>query len=533
MPKISVIMPCYNGQNFVAEAIDSILSQTFDDFELLIIDDGSTDKSADVILSFKDKRIRYIKNEKNIGLIKTLNKGLDLSNGEYVARMDADDISYPERFAMQTKLLDDNHDVVMCGTWINFFNYPPRAGDGHHATEITYLSILSGWCINHPTVMFRKSVLDSNGLRYDESYPSAEDYELWSRMIRFGRIVNIPQVLLDYRWHNNNISVVKESQMKETVARVKQNMLQFLTTDIGKQKELLEISARPPETHIPVFLASDENFAPMILTTILSVMENTKSKVDFYILSNGITISSQEKIYSGVKKYKNCTIEFIPIDVSFLESFQDVDYYISKTAYLRLLIPIIRPNLDKVIYSDIDVIFTGDIAELYNENLDDKIIGVIPDVYYQINLDAKNNVYNRLSLPPEHEYFYSGMILMDCVKWRVANATKNILELAEKFGDRIKQGDQDLLNVYFACDYKELDPKYEVTNFFLMYKKRLSKDKRKSISNPIIRHYESHHKPWNSKKFQNKKMEDWKLWWKYAKKTPWYNELLENLKRKI
>ncbi len=524
--KISVVLPCHNGEKYVKEAIESILQQTFDNFELLLIDDGSTDCSTDIIKSFKDKRICYIKNSENIGLIKTLNKGLDLATGEYIARMDADDISYPERFAEQVKLLDNNPDVVMCGTWINFFNYPPRKNDGHHPRNITYLSLLKGWCINHPTVMIRKSILDANNLRYDENYPNAEDYELWTRLIRYGRIVNIPQILLDYRWHENNISVKKEMEMKAMTAKIKQNMLDFLTEDKEQQQKLLEITRQPTKTRIPVFLISDENYAPMVLTTILSCLDNTKSAIDFYILSNKISFESQQKIYAGTKKYRNCTIEFIPVDICLFDKFKNTENYLNKTTYMRLLIPEIKPELNRVIYSDIDVIFTGDIKEIWQEELNDKIIGVVPDAYYQMTPNA-NNIYKRLELPRNHQYFYAGMILLDSAKWRKEGITKKMFELSEKFYDRILQADQDLLNIYFANNYKELDPKYEVSNLLVKYKKQFDKNKQKSISNPIIRHYESASKPWNSKEFQSSKMQDWKLWWKYAKKTPWYGELLK------
>lgn len=118
MPEISVVMPVYNASQYLAEAIESIVSQTFTDWELIIIDDGSTDDSKLIIKRYaqSDKRIRYYKNEQNMGVIRTLNKGINLSTGKYIARMDADDISLPTRFDTQYRFLENNADVAMCGT---------------------------------------------------------------------------------------------------------------------------------------------------------------------------------------------------------------------------------------------------------------------------------------------------------------------------------------------------------------------------------------------------------------------------------
>ena len=121
-PKISVVMPAYNAENYIREAIDSILAQTFRDFEFLIIDDGSTDHTVEIIRSYSDSRIRLYQNERNMGVAATLNRGLDLARGEYIARMDADDISLPERFAKQAAYMDAHPDVAVCGSNIILFS---------------------------------------------------------------------------------------------------------------------------------------------------------------------------------------------------------------------------------------------------------------------------------------------------------------------------------------------------------------------------------------------------------------------------
>lgn len=160
-PLVSVVMPVYNGEKYLPEAIDSILKQTFTDFELLLINDASTDNSEKIINSYNDSRIIYIKNEQNLGLIKTLNKGLDLAKGEYIARMDQDDISSHERFAKQIALFESNLEIGVCGTWFTLFreNHEDQIIEHPEYNDSIKIGLLTSCFIGHPTVMMRKKQL--------------------------------------------------------------------------------------------------------------------------------------------------------------------------------------------------------------------------------------------------------------------------------------------------------------------------------------------------------------------------------------
>lgn len=225
IPKISVVMPVYNGENYLTEAIDSILSQTFTDFELLIINDGSSDRSEQIIQSYPDDRIVYIKNEKNIGLIKTLNKGLDLAKGEYIARMDQDDISHPERFSRQVALLEENLEIGVCGTWFTLFseNGKDRVIKHPESHKSIKIGLIIKSLIGHPTVMMRKNAM--NNYRYDVNYQAAEDYELWTRLIRITKFHNIQESLLQYRLHDTNMTVLENSTQVANTKIITANQL--------------------------------------------------------------------------------------------------------------------------------------------------------------------------------------------------------------------------------------------------------------------------------------------------------------------
>lgn len=209
-PLVSVLVPAYNCETYVAEAVSSMLSQTFADFELLVIDDGSTDATRAALESIHDPRLRLVSNPRNLGLIATLNRGLDLATGRYIARMDADDISAPERLEKQVEFLESHPDVDVLGTMVNLIdeegrifgslsNYPTSAEDVR-----TYL--LRECCLVHPTVMFRKEVVRAAG-GYDASARHAEDYDLWLRLSDRHLIANLPEKLVSYRMHRNQVSI--------------------------------------------------------------------------------------------------------------------------------------------------------------------------------------------------------------------------------------------------------------------------------------------------------------------------------------
>lgn len=211
MPQVSVILPVYNTENYVAEAIQSILNQTFTDFELLIIDDASTDNTLGIISQFTDPRITVITNDFNLKVVKTLNKGLRLAKGDFIARMDADDIAHSKRFEKQIQYLKQNPEIDMVNTWVQTFgseNNILRAATDHELIKARLLFLNP---ITHPAVMFRRDAFIKNNLYYNEEFVNAEDYGLWVAAIDKIKLAAVPEVLFKYRMHDNNISVLKSS----------------------------------------------------------------------------------------------------------------------------------------------------------------------------------------------------------------------------------------------------------------------------------------------------------------------------------
>ena len=204
-PKISVIMSVYNGEKYLREAIESILNQTFTDFEFIIVNDGSTDNSLEIIKSYNDERIKIINNEKNIGLTKSLNKALAQARGEYIARQDADDISLPSRFEEQIKYLEEHPDVVLLGTSsYNIDESGKIIGKKIALAKPTMGNLFKENQFIHGSVMFKKEVVDELGY-YNELFNYSQDYELWLRIANHYPVRNLTQRLYKSRSHSENI----------------------------------------------------------------------------------------------------------------------------------------------------------------------------------------------------------------------------------------------------------------------------------------------------------------------------------------
>lgn len=215
-PKVSVIMSVYNDQKYLYEAIESILEQSYKDFEFIICNDGSTDDSAEIIDKFKNKDHRIILIEhKNLGLTKSLNKAIKLSKGDYIARMDSDDISDSERFLKQVNFLEANLEYALIGT--NVVKIDEHGNDlGVNKTKYTHQEICATFkkrnCIAHGSVMINK-LLVGKMLFYDEDYQYAQDYRLWVSLAKHFKVSNLKEPLYKLRLHSSSISKEKiESQ---------------------------------------------------------------------------------------------------------------------------------------------------------------------------------------------------------------------------------------------------------------------------------------------------------------------------------
>lgn len=229
MNKISIIMSVYNGERYLFETIDSVLKQSFGDFEFIIIDDGSTDNTLSIIRSFKDKRIFFIQNEHNY--VESLNLGLKKASSKYIARMDSDDIMHVDRLKIQYAIMEEEPDITVCSSWITLF------GDRHSPQVISSLSgiiedpilkFISDNFIFNPTAFIRNSFLKKNNLQY-KNYPYAEDYKLWVETAKLNGVFFIEsQPLLYYRSSKDQVTVKYSEEMTNSSFKIKREIINTL-----------------------------------------------------------------------------------------------------------------------------------------------------------------------------------------------------------------------------------------------------------------------------------------------------------------
>lgn len=223
-PKISVVMPVMNEERYIRASIDSILNQTFSDFEFLIIDDGSTDSTPDILADYaaRDDRIRILQNETNIGVPESINRGLREARGAYIARQDGDDIAEPDRLEKQIRFLEQNSDHVLVGGGYRTIDSDGRirkidAGGLDHAA-FSWTSIFRPPLV-HSTAVFPREVVIQNDIYFDGAYDGAEDFEVWHRLLQFGRGARMDGVLVSYRMHEQNVSTRKADKQRSAMQR--------------------------------------------------------------------------------------------------------------------------------------------------------------------------------------------------------------------------------------------------------------------------------------------------------------------------
>ena len=297
---LSVILPVYNGALYLHDAIQSVLNQTFDQFELIILNDGSSDNSADIIKQFSDNRIVFV-DQSNLGLAKTLNKGISISKGQYIARMDADDICYKERFEKQIKFLESNQKVKLLGTAVenideygNFVSYDiPYIGSNFLKSYLKNF----GNPFKHPSIIMEKeAALKAGG--YNELIGKYfEDYFLWSEIAKFGEIEILPNVLLKYRITPGSImGSIKDKEFSDFMLKIINNG-EFNEHD---QAEMLKIKSKV-NTNSQSEKDSYIKRIEMLKNSKLNLLVNLSSK----IIGKNLSISLLSKVRTSNFNMKN------------------------------------------------------------------------------------------------------------------------------------------------------------------------------------------------------------------------------------
>ena len=244
-PAVSILMPVFKTEPFLREALDSMLSQTFTDFELIVLDDCSPGNAEDILDEYKDPRIVRYLGEKNAGLANVLNVGMEMARGKYIARMDSDDLSSPNRLEVQVNYLEEHPDIDLCSCGMTLFGAMEDRWVRESDFETLRINALFFSPILHASSVWRRDAFDRLGLRFRQEMVPAEDYDLWCRALSGGlRLVNIPECLYQYRIHPDQATGNTEKTLqKEQLVREG-----FLRTIFPKaeEKDIVSIAAMKP-----------------------------------------------------------------------------------------------------------------------------------------------------------------------------------------------------------------------------------------------------------------------------------------------
>jgi glycosyltransferase involved in cell wall biosynthesis len=287
-PQVTVLMSVYNSEKYVAAAIESILAQSFTDFEFLLYDDCSTDSSLEILKKYAsiDDRIILVANPINRGLTATLVEGMNNARGKYLARMDADDICYPERLLKQVTYLNEHQEISLLGSSVLFFDDHGYEFAGYQPVEHNEIKVelLLGYTMMHPSVMMRLNDFKKYNLNYDVSFRYSQDFDLWVRAVALLKFANIKEPLLKMREHPNKISRELKPQQKVLSDRIRNNQLVSLKIEFSEE-EITAFHLRCSQTSLVDF-AQMKNYES-ILQKILNKNKTSKD-FDSYVLNKKI-----------------------------------------------------------------------------------------------------------------------------------------------------------------------------------------------------------------------------------------------------
>ena len=313
--KMSVVMPVYNGREYLYEAIESILKQSFTDFEFIIINDCSTDNSLEIIQSFSDQRIKLINNTNNLGQGNTLNKGFDLSQGEYIARMDQDDISLPDRLKEQISFMEKNKHIGISGTWAKIIGKKEGPIIKHGSNpKRNKATLLFHTCLVHPSIIIRKNVFENNQFKFNQDYAPNDDYELWTRISKNVNISNIKKVLFFYRVHESSASIKKAKQKKENKNKIWEAQLKNIGLHASSEgMEIHNKYSKPEKYSINEFINKKEKYLKKILKANQSTNYYNQKALKHVVSKHWIDVcySNSKYGFSPLKKIATSNLTII------------------------------------------------------------------------------------------------------------------------------------------------------------------------------------------------------------------------------
>lgn len=598
-PCISVVMTTHNREQYLSEAIESILNQTFKNFEFLIINDASTDATACILnfYSIRDKRIRVFTNPIKCGISKSRNLALKHARGKYMAVMDDDDIAMSRRFEIEKDFLDRHSEIVVVGTDIEVFSSGTATSANTYFWHKSWvlpmdyaqasILMISRNYICHSSTLIRLSFLKQHQISYNENLFAGVDYDLWMQiLLNAGKICNLPNILQRYRVHPAGITATKASRKDQdlVVDKVRQQLLLpffdsyqdmlnffecafkpgddiqkinmisklnqhkkiFSQADINQAISLVSGIPYPSfnKNLIPIVFACDNHYAPYLVVLMTSIIENANNSYnyEFIVMESRMSQFIKNRIKQEFSKNSNVIIKFFnPKNIIGEIDFNLPDYY-SEETYYRLFMQTIFQFYTKLIYIDVDTIVLQDISQLFNINVENYLFaatlnaGTIP--HYKNNWKVRGTLWQdylnkELKMKNPNNYFQAGVLVVNVAELQAFDMQHKALEKLKNLRPILV--DQDILNgvceghvkkISLHWDFLDAFRKEWGTDEWINYLAPMDReDYIEAAQNPYIVHYAGQYlRPW-----KNTQIKYADIWWKYARKTSFYEELLMGL----
>ncbi len=293
---VSIITSVYNCDKYIKDMIDSIIKQKYQEWELIIVDDASNDSTVEIIKSYKDSRIKLIENSENMGLTHNLNTALDMAKGNYVARIDGDDIAYSDRLIKQVKFMDEHQEIVLSGCWMKSFGDEKKYCQRSTDDKSLRVQLIFDPVLFHPTFIFRKEIIDKYSIKYDEDLRYAQDYKFTYDISRYGKIGNLSEILMKYRVHDAQISNDKYKEQTRCANVTREYILKDMNITLNNNQL---------QSWIRFCLYSDMNDDDKdTLSNIIRQIKEWNDKNSYYdkVLLNNFLQNKYEEIFGREKR---------------------------------------------------------------------------------------------------------------------------------------------------------------------------------------------------------------------------------------
>lgn len=571
--RISVIVPVYNRETTVKRCIDSLLHQTYKNIEIVCVNDGSTDSSLNILYDYqkKDRRVKIINNEKNMGIAYSRNVGLSSASGEYIMWCDSDDWFEKNMCEkMLTSLKKHNVDLAECSAKIEFegdisqfrqyLNKEEFSVARQGKFEINPETCTSIKCVLWNKI-FKKSIIDKYGIKFppinthedscfiflylalsknvykfkDRLYHysvylgSTIDYEYNKHMglIEFFNVKAlgdwVPKVLEEKKLTQayslfNEIYFRLLNHTRQSYKDLAYCIMNYTTRECGK----IFTNSLYSSTRMNIFFAVDHNYVEHLCVTMASILVNARDfdHFNFYIIDSGLLRGDKKKIES-LKKHKDFNIEYLKVDMEIFKNYPIKNSYLSLATYAKYLIVELKPELDRCLYLDCDIVVNTSLEHLYNMDFDESLAVAVKDSFYPSDFAQKYGI---------KDYFNAGVLLINARKWRENGITKKLFDATENLGNagELEHEDQDVLNYVLNEKVRFASTRWNCQCFSFSFNTAKTKqDMFDIIFGPFIVHYTAQGKPWYPESLHPYAFK----YFEYKKLTPYRKNIKKDLKR--